>query len=78
MVSTQVAPAPERALGVFPAPGAGVWRCDLHPAFDRAGDRVALNVVAGGTRRVAVLNVSAALARPAASYSYFPLQRTKI
>ena len=54
----RVLPKPERDLGIFHAPGAGVWRCDLHPAFDRTGERVAINIVVDGARRVAVLNVT--------------------
>ena len=31
-----------------------VWRCDMHPAFDLKGKRLAINVWTHGARRVAV------------------------
>ena len=48
-------------LGTFPSadPGGGkadLWRCDLHPAFDRSGTRIAINVRVGGARAVAVMD----------------------
>jgi len=51
--------AKEAWLGVFPIAAYGtmptdVWRCDMHPAFDLKGKRLAINVWTHGARRVAV------------------------
>jgi hypothetical protein len=50
----------EVSLGSFPAADPrrkpDVWRCDLHPSFDRAGRKLAFNVFVNGSRAVAVMD----------------------
>ena len=50
----------EVSLGSFPAADPrrkpDVWRCDLHPSFDRAGRKLAFNVRVNGSRAVAVMD----------------------
>jgi len=37
-------------------------RCDLHPRWNRAGNRVSVDVCSGGVRRVAIIDVTPAIA----------------
>ena len=53
-------------LGWFWTPAshrATAFRCDLHPRWDRAGERVVIDSLHSGSRQMAVLDVSEALAR---------------